>query len=150
MFRPFILFLALTMPIAAAHAQGADHAEGLNSSYDPHIMDTNGDGTITKEEYMHYQASYWTVLCKGNATVSVDAAAAAFARDNMKLDADAMDIGHNGVVSRAEFMRYSVTRFDQAKNQAGIVTIDVAWIRFARTRPSTTSSPNRKDTGDSF
>ena len=135
MLRLSILFVTLMLTVDAAHAQNDARPEAPEVAFDARLMDSNGDGNITKEEFLRFHATYWTRLSKGNATVSVDDAAAAFARANMNLDAYAMDIGHNGVISRAEFMRYAVVQFDRAKNNQGVVTVDNARVRFSSRQP---------------
>ena len=136
--KRFLISVPLLMLLAwGAHAQSKlDFAMG-NVMFDAKAMDTDGDGMITRKEFMSYHAKAWMEMSKGAKTIPVDAAATAFARGNMKVDAQMMDADHDGSISRHEFMGYSGSQFDKMKNDHGMMSVDDAWTNFARGRPST-------------
>lgn len=75
-------------------------------------LDLDGDGMISKDEFMTYHAAMWdkmTVATHGNLTVS--AAAAAFARGGMHIDAGQMDLDRDGNISKDEFMHYKASHW---------------------------------------
>jgi Ca2+-binding EF-hand superfamily protein len=59
-----------------------DFATG-NMRFDAKAMDTDHDGTISKDEFMQYGEAKWDKMAKGNATMSVADATKDFSRGNM-------------------------------------------------------------------
>ena len=59
----FIVFLAAAMltDVSYAQEQSADFASG-GMHFSAKAMDTNGDAMISKDEFMKYAATHWSLL----------------------------------------------------------------------------------------
>jgi Ca2+-binding EF-hand superfamily protein len=68
-----------TLSVADA---GRDFATG-HMRFNAKLMDTDHDGTITKDEFMKYGEAMWDKMAKGAATMPIADAAKNFSRGNM-------------------------------------------------------------------
>ena len=121
---------ALTL-MTGAHAQSNDIATG-NMRFDAKAMDADHDGKITKDEFMKYGETMWGMMSKGADSISVHDAAVAFAKGNMRFSAKAMDVDHDGTITKDEFMKYGGDRFDKMKGPDGMMSVADATKDFAR------------------
>jgi hypothetical protein len=126
-----IPLMAALVVNGTSSAQSSDIATG-NMHFDAKAMDNNSDHMITKDEFMAYGDKMWAALSKGADTIPVGDAATGFARGNMRASAKAMDIDHDGKISKAEFIAYEGKRFDKVKNANGMVSVADATKYFAR------------------
>jgi len=132
MFNTKPLFAALALALAAsAFAQSNDIATG-NMHYNAKDIDVNGDHMISRDEFMQYGDKMWGMMSKGAATITVNDADQAFARGNMRFSAKAMDMDHDGTISKEEFLAYSGKLFDKMKDKNGMMSITDATKNFAR------------------
>jgi secreted Zn-dependent insulinase-like peptidase len=127
------LFLTVaTLAFAAgARAQSNDFATG-NMRFDAAAIDANGDHMISKDEFMQFGETMWSMMSKGAATIAVQDAAQDFARGNMKFSAKKMDADHDGTISKEEFMSYGAKKFDRMKDKSGMMTTADATKYFSR------------------
>jgi Ca2+-binding EF-hand superfamily protein len=128
-------FLAVAL-MGSAIALAADPAQFAtgNMRFDVNEMDTNHDGMISKDEYIHYGETMWGRMTQGGKeTISVDEAGKDFANGNMKFSAKAMDADHDGTITKDEFMKYSETMWDKMKkDEHGMMTVADAGKNFSR------------------
>jgi hypothetical protein len=132
MFNTKPLFAALALALAAsAFAQSTDIATG-NMHFNAKDIDVNGDHMISRDEFMQYGDKMWGMMSKGAATITVNDADQAFARGNMRFSATAMDMDHDGTISKEEFLAYGGKLFDKMKDKNGMMSITDATKNFAR------------------
>ena len=113
----------LLIGAVSAQTQAQDIARGnMPMHMDVNAMDANHDGMISKEEFAAYGEKIWKVISRGKATVPVDTAATDFATGNMAMNAQEMDVDHDGTISHEEFISYASTAFDKVKNPKGLLT----------------------------
>jgi hypothetical protein len=74
----------------------------------------------------------WGMMSKGAATITINDADQAFARGNMRFSAGAMDVDHDGTISKEEFLAYSAKQFDKMKDKNGMMSVTDATRNFAR------------------
>ena len=122
----FFVFLAAATLTSVSFAQGqpADFApDGMHFS--ARAMDANGDGMISTEEFMKYHAAMWDQLAKNSSgTMTVDAAASAFARGGMHIDVSKMDPDKDGTITKDEFMKYEATHWSLLpKDASGQISV---------------------------
>jgi Ca2+-binding EF-hand superfamily protein len=109
----FLVFLAtaMLMSVSFARAQSADFARG-SMHFNARAMDSNGDGMISKDEFMKYHAAVWNQATKdSDGKMTVSDAAVAFARGGMHVDVSKMDPDQDGTISKDEFMAYEATHW---------------------------------------
>jgi Ca2+-binding EF-hand superfamily protein len=140
----------LTLPLFNAPAMADDlvsfgtggYATGLRTKEMMHKMDTNGDGMVSKDEWMSFQEHAFNALDKDNSgfideaefTATSDAsfafATAAYARGLMTKEMFMkIDANGDGKISREEFLAYHRKIFDMLdKRKKGMVGL-VDFIR---------------------
>jgi hypothetical protein len=75
-------------------------------------MDSDNDGIVSEDEFMKYHMAVWDKMTQASAgKMSLVAAAAAFARGGMHVDASKMDPNNDGIITRDEFMHYEATHW---------------------------------------
>jgi len=124
-----IVVVAAAFITGVAFAQDSRDIPAGNMHFDPKAMDMNGDGMITKDEFMRYGETMWERMDRAQKVkIPVADAAADFARGNMHFDAKAMDTNGDGMISKEEFMAYSEGKFDDMKKdpQGRISVADAA------------------------
>jgi hypothetical protein len=116
----------------ASFATGG-YARGLRTMAEMHKIDTDGDGTVSKTEWLAYQEKVWTALDKDKEgkvdekaflAPSQDMASFATGGYARGLQTKAMmhkiDTDADGTVSHDEFIAYQTRLFDMMdKNHAG-------------------------------
>ena len=113
------------MIASAAHAQSAGDIVRGNMHFDAKAMDSNGDGMISKTEFMRYGESMWDEMARAaNVSIPVTDAATQFARGNLKWDAKAVDANGDGTITKEELMKYSEAKFDSMmKDPHGSISV---------------------------
>jgi hypothetical protein len=128
---PFAVLAALACaPLAfaddmASFATGG-YARGLRTMDEMHKIDTDGDGTVSKAEWLAYQEKVWAAFPKdqnGNvdekAFTTRSGAMASFATGGYarglqtKEMMHRIDVDNDGTVSHDEFINYQMKIFDQ-------------------------------------
>ena len=113
----------LVLGSGSVQIQAQDIARGnMPMHMDVNAMDANHDGMISKEEFAAYGEKIWKAISRGKPTVPVDTAATDFATGNMAMNAQEMDVDHDGTISHEEFITYASTAFDKVKNPKGLLT----------------------------
>jgi EF hand len=113
--------LVLMMALFATGVALADPAEDFargNMNFDIQEMDANHDGRISKAEYMRYGETMWGRMSGNRDAVSLNEAAADFARGHTRFDATDMDADHDGSITKAEFMTYGESKWNAAKKDS--------------------------------
>jgi hypothetical protein len=113
-----LLFCACVASLSFAQIKSDDSAGGA-MHFSAEAIDLNGDGMISKDEFMQYHAAVWdkmTAATHGNMAVS--AAAAAFVRGGMHIDASKMDSDQDGNISKDEFLRYEANHWSMLPTDA--------------------------------
>lgn len=139
--RPLVILIA---GLAAASLAAADdmasfatggYARGLRTMAEMHKIDTNGDGKVSRDEWIAYQEKIWVVLDKDKkgmvdekAFLAPSSEMASFATGGYArgLQTRAMmhkiDTDGDGTVSHDEFIAYQTKVFDMMdKNHTGSV-----------------------------
>lgn len=133
--RPAVLWMACAFAVAFSAAAPADdmvsfatggYASGLRSEKLLNKMDTNGDGTVSKDEWLAYQEKIFAMLDK-NKTGQLDAktfidpsggelvsfATGGYARGlRTKAMMHKIDTDGDGTISHDEFIAYQTKIFD--------------------------------------
>jgi len=128
----FLVFLAATTltSVSFAQDQSADFARG-GMHFSAKAMDTDGDGMISKDEFMKYHAAVWDQMTKdSNGNMTMSDASAAFARGGMHVDVNKMDPDKDGTISKDEFMKYEATHWSllprDASGQISVADLEKA------------------------
>jgi len=138
-----LVFLAATMLTSVAFAQAdssADFARG-GMHFSAKAMDTDSDGTISKDEFMKYHSDMWDQMTKSsNGSMSVSDANSAFARGGMHINAAKMDTDHSGTITKDEFMKYEATHWSllpkDASGQISVTDMDKAMKKHRQKTPA--------------
>ena len=128
----FLVFLAAATltSVSFAQDQSADFARG-GMHFSAKAMDTDGDGMISKDEFMKYHAAVWDQMTKdSNGNMTMSDASAAFARGGMHVDVNKMDPDKDGTISKDEFMKYEATHWSllprDASGQISVADLEKA------------------------
>jgi hypothetical protein len=140
----WVICAAALLLAGGAAAQGNEFATG-NMHFDAKDMDTNGDHMITREEMVAYAAKQWDAMAHGKDTIPVAVAAKDFASGGVNFKARAIDIDHDGTISKEEFVAYAGKKFDNMKKTDNMVSVADMAKAIAR---GNTSSDKAKATKD--
>jgi EF-hand domain pair/EF hand len=111
--RRFLVCLAAVTltSVSLAQTQSADFTRA-SMHFSARPMDSNADGMISKDEFMKYHAAVWDRATKASGgNITLNDAAAAFARGGMRVDVSKMDPDKDGMISKDEFMTYEATHW---------------------------------------
>lgn len=113
---------ALLLLASGVSAQSNDFATG-NMHFAAIDMDTNGDHMITREEMVKYAEKQWEMMAQGKDTIPIGVAAKDFATGGVNYRARAIDTGHDGTISKEEFVAYAGMKFDSMKKTDNMVSV---------------------------
>jgi uncharacterized lipoprotein NlpE involved in copper resistance len=114
----FLAAAALTSVSFGQASPPSDSGPGA-IHYRAQDMDTDKDGSITKDEFMKYHGDTWDRATKNsNGTLSVKDANQAFAKGGMHVNTAKMDADHDGSISKDEYMKYEAAHWDQLPKDA--------------------------------
>jgi len=111
--RRLLVFLAAATltRISFAQDQPADFPRGA-MHFSANAMDANGDGMISRDEFMKYHEGVWDEATKDSGgKMTISDASSAFARGGMHVDVNRMDPDKDGTISKDEFMTYEVAHW---------------------------------------
>lgn len=118
-----VLIGATVLSLAgAAHGQANQFATG-NMHFDAKEMDTNGDHMITREEMIAYAEKTWDMMAQGKDTIPIAAAAKDFATGGVNFKARAIDVDHDGTISKEEYVAYTTRKFETMKKTDNMVSV---------------------------
>jgi Ca2+-binding EF-hand superfamily protein len=126
----FVAAATLTSVSFAQADSSTDFARG-GMHFIAKAMDTDNDGTISKDEFMKYHADMWDMMTKDSSgSISVSDATAAFAHGGMHINVKAMDADRDGTITKDEFMKYEATHWNllpkDASGQISVVDLGKA------------------------
>jgi len=132
MSRLLVFLAAVTLAsVGFAQAdQSTDFARG-GMHFSAKAMDTDHDGTISKDEFMKYHADMWNKMTKDSkGSMSTTDASAAFARGGMHVGVKAMDPNGTGRITQDMFMSYEATHWSllpkDANDQISVADMEKA------------------------
>jgi Ca2+-binding EF-hand superfamily protein len=144
MTRLLVLFAAAILTnVSFAQDQSADFARG-GMHFSAKAMDTDGDGMISKDEFMKYHAAMWDQMTKdSNGSMTVSDASSSFARGGMHIDVNKMDPDKDGTISNDEFMKYEATHWSllpkDACGQIAVADLEKAMKKHRRKATAATA-----------
>jgi hypothetical protein len=118
----WVLSAGLLLLTGAAFAQGNQFATG-NMHFDAKDMDTNGDHMITRDEMVKYAETEWDMMAHGKDAIPISVAAKDFASGGINYKARAIDVDHDGTISKDEFVAYAGKKFDSMKKTDNMVSV---------------------------
>lgn len=145
-----LVFLAAATLTSISFAQAdssTDFAHG-GMHFSAKAMDTDNDGTISKDEFMKYHADMWSQMTKdSNGSMSMNDAGTAFSRGGMHVNVKAMDADHDGTVTRDEFMKYEATHWNLLpKDASGQISVADMEKAMKKHRQKAAAAPDSTDT----